>query len=76
MPLAMLPSKSLQHCQGQMIRAIVNPGPSYFEWCALACVHLLGYLHLHFVFSQSTVTLPWFLSLTLFQPDQIKIALT
>ena len=36
----------------------VNPGLSYFEWCLLACAHLLANLHLHFAFCQSKATLP------------------
>ena len=34
----------------------VNPKHSYFEQCALVCARLLA--NLHFVFCQSTATLP------------------
>ena len=36
----------------------VNPGPSHFEQCSLACARLLANLHLHFVFHQSKAKLP------------------
>ena len=36
----------------------VNPGLSYFEWCALACARLLANLHL-----QSKTILPMMASL-------------
>ena len=44
----------------QNTKCNVNPGLSHFEWCALACAHLLANLHLHlcFAFRQSKATLP------------------
>ena len=48
----------------------VNPGPSHFEQCSLACARLLA--NLHFAFRQSKATLP-FIVLLIKQSKKIHI---
>ena len=42
MPLAMLPNKSLQHCQEQMIRAIIRVKYIRLKQLTSNSIHILG----------------------------------